>query len=270
MDSLTKWLMENWLTVTVASVGLLATYLTHRWSRRDRIPCYAIRHFNVIDKSGGNFPALRITYHGHGEELEVFSSSNITIWNSGRETIRKADIAKADPIQVRVTNGVFVDAAVIRFTREVNRFDCVLKKDKDAIDVTFDFLDRDDGAVIQVFHSAGKRHDLSVHGTIVGAAKWREVDLSFSPTPIRWLRRRIRPGEVDLVKRVFGCLSVLAGTILLVAGSVLPEEALFEPVTPAPPGFVWGLRVVLLLAGLFYVVSGWSILRRRVPKALSD
>jgi hypothetical protein len=261
VEAFGKWLVENWLTVVIFLLGLAATYIAYRWSRKDRIPSYAIIHFNVIDKSGGLFPSLRVGYHGHGEDLEVFSVTRVYVWNAGDETIRKTDVAKNDPIRISVANGVIVAAAVIHRTREINQFDCVSKRDKTVVELSFEFLDRDDGAIIQVCHSARNESDIAIRGTVLGAKKWQVVRLQYLTYPdvLPVSQRGARTGVYPMKRLVATWLLAIGYFLFLISfapsfvGSPLREAA----------------RVVCWIIASLCIFGAFWIRRRKVPASLA-
>jgi hypothetical protein len=168
------WISENWQTWITFLVGsALAVYLYKRGNRK-RLPRYAIRNTKLIEGAKSRFPKLTVHYDGFGpvsgqDQLENFSGGLVAFWNAGSETIRKEDIAAKDPIVIKGIDGsTILDASVIQ-ANGVNRFKAILDKRSNAVTITFEYLDRDEGGVIEILHTGLSAQELLIVGTVKGA-----------------------------------------------------------------------------------------------------
>lgn len=161
-------------------LGLYGLYVTFRFKREKR-PLYLTSSYEVISTSH-SVDGLQITLQG-----VVVSSLTVTrmsFWNAGRETMHRSDIAASDPIRiVALRPGITIlGAKLAHVCRPVN--DVSISATADAVAIEFDFLDRGDGCVVDLYHSSPS--GFSVIGTLKGAppptdarrAKRYKVDLA--------------------------------------------------------------------------------------------
>jgi hypothetical protein len=177
MDEALSWLKANWFSVGTFIVGfILAVWglaVTYR-HRRIKGPRYALVSHNLVYNLVSNVPSLQILHAG--KDIANLTVTRIAFWNAGGGTIQKGDIAKADTLQIKPKNGVqILSAQLIRESNLVNKFTISVAKDKSHIALDFDFLDKDQGAVVQVFHTGLGRRDLIISGTIKGSGKPKRV-----------------------------------------------------------------------------------------------
>ncbi len=104
------------------------------------------------------------------ERIESVFTTFLKLANLGREPIRGADMAPANPVKVEVRGARMLDIQVAGVTRAVNN---VRIEDQQADDeqasarLYFDFLDYQDGALIRLL-SVGRKGRVSLTGDIIG------------------------------------------------------------------------------------------------------
>jgi hypothetical protein len=121
---------------------------------------------------------LSILYERPGQQPEVIEGAYATyvrFANFGREPIRRADIAAANPLRINVkmgddSAGEVLDISLTSASREVIRLavGSVVRADNSAhADIEFDFLDHHDGGVVRVL-SSGRPKSTVMSGDIIG------------------------------------------------------------------------------------------------------
>ena len=87
------------------------------------------------------------------EKVENFTVSKILFYNRGRETINKQDITTISPLRVSSGNYHILDASILQVNKTSNNFKINLDREKENVYLDFDYLDKNQGAVIQVVHT---------------------------------------------------------------------------------------------------------------------
>ena len=92
-------------------------------------------------------------------------------------TIRRDDIASADPILLRLRDDAKVlDAEIVS---QQNQASCVSvkvsKSDRSAVSIDFDFLDYNQPTLIRVVHTGNSDSPISLQGQIIGAGLFSEI-----------------------------------------------------------------------------------------------
>jgi hypothetical protein len=216
---LTGWI-AGVLGVLLALVGI---FLTVR--ARQTPDLRTARDYDLIVPEGGWMlrGGLQITFEGRS--LDRVARTYIAIWNHRGKTVKGTEVLASDPLRIEVSEGDEVlHARVVAQSRPQIGVD-VAPMGRTA-NVTFDFMDARDGAVIEIIHSGEQPANLV--GTIPGAKLSgirREV---LSPEGRRRLRR-------NPISRIFvngglpgfalatGLVFYLFGSIYFGARALWPE-----------------------------------------------
>jgi len=248
---LLEWLeIPPWFSILSIILGFssfvwgIYSYLK---SRRVKSPCYAVRSFNIISKIS-KIKELEIFYSG--QAIENLTATKIMFWNAGRETINSQDIPDADPITVYAKEGhKILVASVLQVKKDANMFSIPVC-DQSHVQLHFDYVDKDEGAVIQIFHTGKSSEDIEIRGTVKGAERLREI----VPVPIsRWL-------VVLGVGRWLFVALLVAFAMAVIFSPTIQKETTY-------PILVILLASITTVIMISEVKSGLSdILRRRIPK----
>jgi hypothetical protein len=162
-----QFIAANWLTIISVLIGLAASYITYRLSKRTKEPRYAMRSTNLVANHVSKISDLAISYQG--KPISNLTVSKVALWNAGRDPIREGDIPKLDPLTITAKDNAEIRKAEILYSsREANELEIDLASSK-KLYLRFKYLDRDQGAVVQLWHT-GLSHDvLDFTGSVIGA-----------------------------------------------------------------------------------------------------
>jgi hypothetical protein len=164
----------GWVAGVASIVGLL--YAVLAWNR-DRT-----REKRLVFDTRGGPPLARSRSLGdyelkvqfkRGDSIEEVSSAFATyglLANLGRESIRRDDIAPANPLILRVQDARVLSMEVERSTRNVCQIalgDPLAQDSAVAYPLTFDFLDGGDGALMTIL-TDGRPKSVDLLGDIIG------------------------------------------------------------------------------------------------------
>jgi len=167
-----RWWSRHSTEVVIALAGILVSLVIFWVSRKEKVPCYYIESTSLVAPSGEGIPGLGITFQG--KPVKRVTSTSVTIWNAGRETIRREDIPGSDRLRISVPKGVSVlSAKIIKTSR--TPVQGTLEVRNGNIYVAPNFLDKNDGVVVQVLHTGGAEGVCHVTGTIIGASRRLQV-----------------------------------------------------------------------------------------------
>jgi len=189
-------------------------------------------------------------------EVPRLTSSTIWFWNAGKTTVRGEDIVRIDPLRFRF-GGKVLNVGVEKVSREAIQITIETPDERrDTVDCGFDFLDPDDGAVLEVLHS-GAATAPKCEGTIRGMPKG----------PQHWgsaFSRMARKFEW------FFCIMFIVCGLVIIALGILGEQHIKE-VLAIPESDLNRPVWFYILFGLFVVlfsISRIRTLRRRPPSSL--
>jgi hypothetical protein len=260
-SSLFHLLNQNWVSLLVS---LLATILGAYWAKaRSRLSTQV----NTLSLIGQNpvFPA-EIGFTFKGVAVPTVTLTRVAIWNAGNTTIRGEQIVNRDRLRVVTSAGSSVlDAVVLGHTRSVNDVSCSIDPGAaNQVNCTFDYLDYDDGALLQIVHT-GTDH-VEVTGTLRGIPKGlRRVGIpkkKAPPAPSQTAMTRNTATTVGMLLLFIGIWIAYRAAIGPPLGP-WPQTAQLDP--DAAPTRTEGV-VLGVIAGALGCLCLWS--RSRIPPSI--
>lgn len=184
------------IVIALAVAAPILAYVFYGKGRRLKGPSWAIRSNNLVREYTAKLPDLDIRYKG--ENVENLTMSRILFWNRGADTIRRTDIASADPLRVEAVGDIkLLNIELLETNNSASQFTATLAANQCSVLIEFEFLDRGQGAVLQVVHSGIRSKDISVVGTIMGAGTPRQQKIQvyeYLPLPTsREFDERLKP-----------------------------------------------------------------------------
>lgn len=169
-----------WLILSLCSIISvpLAIYFGRKSLSQKII--YAVLSSNeLITNNQSNIPKLKILYDN--EAVNDVTVTRLTFWNQTVATINKTDIIDAEPLSIFINNGKILDASVLKGGQSSNKIKVFLTSDNSA-NITFDYLDKKEGGIIQVIHT-GSRNSIDITRKIKGG-KVKVNKFSYVPVKI--------------------------------------------------------------------------------------
>ncbi len=264
INRVVEFISQGWFGSVLGLLGLAVAVLTYILSRqRKRIS------FSYINRRllGSNYTILpeeiSVTYEGH--QITQLSRLVLMLWNSGEKTVSAADVVKADPIRFDFGEaGGVLSAAVIKQSRSVVDAKAIIAMDTNTVVVEFEFLDPNDGLVVEVLHS-GPLDEFEVYGTVKGLpkglknlGKTARQSPVFGPDAPRFLRSFLMPN-------LLGWATLLCGLGFAATGIFGTKEFFEIKIIDMSPG------AISLAGGVVYILTGTAMLyrtRRKHPKSL--
>lgn len=173
MDGLKELLSKAWLNGLFGLIGgllgVLGVVLFLASRSRSRIAA----QINSLELVGvKSVLPNEIEFLFRGTKVPKVTLSRIAIWNIGNTTLTGDQIVESDPLLIVTSDGSeILEVTVTRQTREVNQFSCVHLDgfDPNKARCYFDYLDPQDGALVQVIHTGTEK--VEVVGTLRGIKK---------------------------------------------------------------------------------------------------
>lgn len=255
-------------------LGLITGYVFYKLGTKSKEPCISIRSINLIRDYVATFDNVDILYNG--KQVKSLTVTTIMFWNNGRETIDKQDISKAEPLKIKGVNDVrILDVKIISVNNNASLFDCPLI-DNDA-HIYFDYLDKKQGAVIQVVHTGVKDSDVDIVGKIKGVdrikyKKYNEQQRHFLPLLARFVNART---ERRITAILFFILGLLLVSFVIYtfyqATNVLIQNNWKSPTRPSTNEewfFTFLIIIAIILSGPLFIWSSISVWRNQAPQGL--
>jgi len=264
------WIDSSWFqTVLAILFGGIVTAIFFFASQVSGKPVYQRRSLRLIGSSGSELRSS-VEIRFKGDVVERLTKTDLIVWNAGRKTILGSQIVATDPIRFEFSPGSrILEISTKRVTRQVNSFAVLIdQKNPNYAIINFDYLDRGDGALIEVLHTDSKLYPECVGSLreipngIKDLGIIREIPM-FSKIP--YIRTR---------KRSFFYFVSVVGFSAIAFGVFAPTSLLSKINNIGPFGhnsILMRDRFPLILAGILYFPTSLYILwstRQRFPKSL--
>jgi hypothetical protein len=239
---------ETLLLIIISMTGIVLSIFFYLKSRKKRKPFYSSRSFNIAqDISPARFESLVLTYNE--TRIENFTITKVLFWNDGKETIRIGDVAIEEPLEI-VTEGdvQILDAAVIQRIPPTNGFEVRVSGNQSSVELSFDYIDKDEGAVVQIVHTGKSGRDISMRGRIAGGGMPVLKEFTEESIP-RYYRHFRRILSINQFKRLIGIFFLAASVSIFVLSWRSSN----------------GIDLGAILLVILLIIAGISYSRREIP-----
>lgn len=182
-----------------------------------------------------------------GEPVSVVSRAYVGIMNRGTRTLRRDDHVAKDPLRITCRDGgIVLNAAVIKITRDANGLAVRPNPSREGISIDFDYLERNDGGVIEVLHTGGKG-SLHLEGSLMDVPSLSYRGQLRLDRPHGLLRSALR-SRTMLTERLLAVTGMFAGFAVFITTAGVAVDIL-------PPAYLPLASVVLGMAVTAGVVT---------------
>jgi hypothetical protein len=270
MQQITNFLSEPWVGSTLGILGILAAVVFYLRSKRISRLAYQRDEVAIIGGSSAAFPS-EVVISFAGSPVARVSATRFVVWNAGNTTLDRSQIVDADHLRLDLhSDGEILKVELLRTTREVNTVWAKSKpSERSRVDFGFDYLDPNDGFLIEVLHS-GQRGALQMAGTLRGLPDGL-TDYGRSPWYFERIFRTL-PFPFNRPYKPFLVTTLIIGVLFMLAGILMPIIVRWAPsLAEKKPSDPFEFRWLLLLAGMLYAGFPLCLLwvrRRRYPNSL--
>lgn len=218
-------LMDNpyaWLILALCTIFSFAyaIYMGITGKEKKEIS-YMVNTYEIVHIGKNRIPECKISY---GEQvISDLTVSRFAIWNSGNKLLSSNDIVKDKPLSIKSDKDGpnILDVSIIKHSEECNMF-TIDKKDAHCAEISFDYMGKQDGIIVQVFHT-GKASDFQISCKIKGGEPIKHiVENSLSKMEKKFLR------ELTGIYIAGTSLAITIGALLSSRTKIFPDN-LFKP-----------------------------------------
>ena len=155
-------------------LGLIPAYYFYVKSIKIKEPVWSIKSNNLISGSISTLEKLKITY---GKlKIENLTISKILFLNHGSATIDKRDIQTVNPLRISTKECNILDVSILSVSNPSNNFRVNIDETKKNAFIDFDYVDLNQGVVIQVVHTGLSSDNVKIDGDIKGVEGLKQLD----------------------------------------------------------------------------------------------
>lgn len=160
-------------------IGFLIAGIFYFFSLSSKEPVYSKKSVNYISDFSSTLSDLSVFYKG--QKVKNLTRTKLIFVNFGKSTIYQKDIAPKDrPRIVSDIPGInILSVKKIYEKRPVSSINLLRNpKNFNEYFIDFDFLDRDDGFIVQIIHNGISDEAIKVTGTIIGSEEIKNSSFS--------------------------------------------------------------------------------------------
>jgi len=153
----------------LAILSLILAYIFYRKSLKLKEPCWSMASQVLIQDKISKLDNLEILYNH--VKVENITVSRILFWNRGSEAIRGEDLNTDNPLRIqgdRDTKLLSVEIVDKDHDKIFLKYNETEEKENDKYLLNFSYLDKNQGAVIEVIHDGKSARSISFCGRIIG------------------------------------------------------------------------------------------------------
>ncbi len=184
-------------SLAVAVVALIVMIVFFFASQTERDLVYAVNPIKTTVVKMGQASGLEVRHNG-GELGDVdITAAQVAVWNSGDDSIRKENILREVVIYTDPPVKI-LEVSIVKYSREfeITYFSVLESRelmDKGRVPISWNILERDDGASIQLIYLGSPEISIYVDGLIEGSGEIKKVGRELKiKTPIEQVRSEQR------------------------------------------------------------------------------
>lgn len=168
MDTINNILSSSVLSSLLGITGIVIAIITYTLTRKVSKISSQHEYTSLISKDSSNLPQ-QISVMFDGSLVENVSSSEFIIWNSGNSVIKRDSLDTKEPLRIVANEGTkILRHQIVISNNSINNIE--LKTDikyPNCILIDFDFLEKNEGARIEILHT-GVKNDITERGKLIG------------------------------------------------------------------------------------------------------
>jgi hypothetical protein len=271
MKPIIEILNLGWVGSALGIAGILIGVWLYFAGKKVAKPRVDIQTTMLVGSDASLLPdEVGITYQG--ESVPRLSRSIIRFWNSGTDVLDGSAIAAADPIRIVIPDGAaFLSVRLLKVLRLSNQV--TLSMEESAIIITFDYLNPNDGFVVEALHTSENAP------LCVGELKGFKSGVFKTGNRKHLLFKELFEEQIKSTIKIVPIITMAVGLVVMIAIALLHFDLVpffkifFESPRDSMKLSDGNVKVIVFFVGSFYFVLGYLghiSARTRYPKELAD
>lgn len=171
IQNVTNFLQDcNWseiISILIGLLGLLFALISYFKSNRKQLPQYLMHTARLRSSM---FENSSIEIRQSDRIIEELCVSMVAIWNKGI-TIKHEDVATKVPLQIVAPDDAEILEMQPLYADEANNIQYNRSDDKKKVHIDFEYLAKNDGIVLKIFHTCREGESLKVYCALNSGVK---------------------------------------------------------------------------------------------------
>lgn len=266
---------QNWVSTLISMSGIIIggilSFIFYKKSISKAIPVYQYSNHRILDNSK-KVGINDISLYYKDKEIKLLTKTIVAFWNDGNKTIHGYDTVDKQRLRIVFENpdGKVLSAKVVKYTRDVINFRLDNQYDNNTIYFDFDFLDKNDGGIIEILHTFSSS-ELKILGVIKeipeGLKDYGDIDELIIPSKYSGKFTYYTNKIINLINPTIKLLVYLTiGLISIITALNLPYFPNFFIITNGPSDFIFGIFGLIVIIGS--IIEFLVVPKKRIPKEL--
>ena len=264
MDKIFLHISELWNEITaseivsysIATGSLIITLFAYLHSKRTQRPKYLIASAILRNEE---FKDTSIDIKQGNRSLSALTISRFALWNTGL-TLNRSDVSDKEPIRIDVVGDADILECQTLFSESENGIECEITEDKKSISVKFDYLAKNQGVVLKIFHTGKGSSDLAVKGALKnGLCVAKTHTLLNTLTSLKYFNRRV---TISAIKNFYSLLFLVMGPLTIIHAFISYSKGEYTHVYGLPE------TIITIVLGIVVFMFGYYLKRRVMPPRL--
>ncbi len=158
-----------------ALLGIVTSVALFIKGKKNRVPCYFYRFFDLLNQKIDKPEEFHFSFKG--EKIDKLTLLKISIWNDGKEAIRKDDVPEKDSIRIEGVDGVrFLKAELDNHVNPINNCSLTISDEQSSVTFNFDYLDYGEGLKADIYLTYEKKCAFYMKGTVIGSSGLKKIN----------------------------------------------------------------------------------------------
>jgi hypothetical protein len=128
-----------------------------------------ISRYDTLINEGIDQKVIGLSISISNKQIKRLTVSRIAFWNNGNKTLTYNDIPTLSKFTINIDNKYdILDVSIIETLNTKNNISVNLLEDCKTIEIYFEYMDNNDGFVLQIFHTGNDSSALTLNGGIIG------------------------------------------------------------------------------------------------------
>jgi hypothetical protein len=263
MQTVLQTLDHGWIGALLAAIGIGVPFYIYYLSNVGPRLVYQARALRLIGQNELLPSQVKIFFDDR--IVTQLTKTYLVIWNPGKALIRGSDIVAGDPPRCEFSSdSEILDVRIVKATKTTNKASATISQEKTSeAHFTFDYLDPEDGVVLELLHTAPQRFPTvtgSVRGMTRGIENWGRIRATVFtvPPPFSILYRLVKNKALVFNTFQLSLVTVAAAGLYFAIFPVGSTDAASRAGPAVMAALYFGLATFIF----------WTR-RRRFPKALN-
>ncbi|MBT9449799.1 hypothetical protein ICN84_06880 [Akkermansia glycaniphila] len=159
---------------SIGGLGIVIGILLYYRNKKEKKPVYQLQTINLLDDNISSINGVAISFQEN--KISSLSLSVLTFKNKGRQSIRRSDILKENPLRVILSqNCEILDYKLSSISSSDICVQMQLSENRRMLMIAFNYLEKDGEFTINIFHTGSADNDISLKCKILDAPKIRRL-----------------------------------------------------------------------------------------------